>query len=198
MADEKKKSVGVFEVVYIALLVVLLALAVFFMGRPRIGVLDMTAVAKGVGVDETIIEDTREWQEMATGKVKKLQEQFDERGSSLRASLESAETDAEKEKAQEEMQEVTQEFYRQTAVVRGRLRKHRRDVVRTFRLRLEPFITQVARKKRLWLVLERSGRILYSRAQIDITDDVIEKARPSFREDPSLVGAQDEEGTEAK
>jgi hypothetical protein len=69
--------------------------------------------------------------------------------------------------------------------------------MRTFRARLQPFITEVARKRRLWEVHDRSLGVLYAIGQVDITDEVIKKAAPFFREQKELVGVEESLGAGA-
>ena len=52
---------------------------------------------------------------------------------------------------------------------------------------MDPFIIEVARKKRLRLVIQRSGRVLYAVSRVDITEAVIKDALPSFEAEPMNV-----------
>jgi len=190
MAGEQKKAIGAFEVVYIVMLGALLVLAVFFMGKPRIGVIDLGRVAEEVGVEQQIIDDAQEWRDTAGSDLKKLRDEYRALGKGIRLKAGEAETDEEKAALKKDLTETAREYYTHSARVRAGVRRHQQAVLRTFRTRVDPFVTEVARKRRLWLVLDRSARLVYAIAKVDITDDVIEKAAPFFAEEMDLIDAK--------
>lgn len=190
MAGEEKKAIGAFEVVYIVMLGALLVLAVFFMGKPRIGIIDLGRVAEEVGVEERIIDDAQQWRDTAGSDLKKLKDQYKTLGQDIRAKADEAETDEEKAALKKDLTETVREYYSHSGRVRTRVRRHQQAVLKTFRKRVDPFVTEVARKRRLWLVLDRSARLVYATAKVDITDDVIEKAEPFFAKEMDLIDVE--------
>ena len=190
MAGEEKKAIGAFEVVYIVMLGALLVLAVFFMGKPRIGIIDLGRVAEEVGVEERIIDDAQQWRDTAGADLKKLKDQYKTLGQDIRAKADEAETDEEKAALKKDLTETVREYYSHSGRVRTRVRRHQQAVLKTFRKRVDPFVTEVARKRRLWLVLDRSARLVYATAKVDITDDVIEKAEPFFAKEMDLIDVE--------
>lgn len=193
MSETKKRSVNLYEIVYVAVLVVLLVFGMFFLGRPKTGVLDVGRVVSGLGMDVRMDEDSKEWEESAGAELKKLEDDFAQQTGDIQARIDAA-TGADREKLRQELKDTNRAFVRESSAVRGRVRAHQREVVGTFRARLQPFINNVAEKKRLRLVFERSGsRVLYSVSGIDITEAVIEEARPAFEQEMALLEMDDDD-----
>ena len=188
--EEDRKKWGAFEVIYIVMLAVLLVLAVFYMGKPKVGVIDLGRIAEEVGIEDKIVEDAEEWRDAAGVDLKELRDQYSALGKGIKDKALEAETEDEKLALQKDLNDATRQYYTETAKLRARVNKHQQAVLRTFRMRLDPFITEVARKRRVWLVLDRSARLVYATAQIDITDEVTEKAMPFFAEQQDLVDAE--------
>ena len=56
-------------------------------------------------------------------------------------------------------------------------------VVATFRKRVQPFVTEVARKRRLDIVMYSGPNLFYVRDQVDLTDEVVAKSKAYFAKD---------------
>jgi len=193
MEKSKKKSGSMFDVVYIAMLAVLLVVAVFYVGKPKVGIIDLGRAAGELGVEQRIIEDAQNRREAAAGDFRKLKEEYQAVGKGIQARAAEGASDEEKMVLRKDLTEATREYYKSSAEVRERVRLHEQAVLRTFRDRIDPFISEVSRKRRLWLVLDRSARLVYATSRIDITDDVIARAKPFFEKETSLLN---EESTE--
>jgi Skp family chaperone for outer membrane proteins len=185
MENSKQRNLSWLEVVYVVLLIVL-AFAVLSAARPRIGLLDVSRLATELGIRDRITADAREWETDARTDLKEIQQKFTEQSTSLRAQLAAAASDAEKEAIQKEFRAATAELQKESAAIRERLAVHGKEVFTEFRSRLQPFIDEVARRKRVWMVLDRSSGVLYAIRQIDITDDVVRQARPSFQAEAEM------------
>jgi len=191
MAEEKKRNVRVYEIVYAAVLLILLILAVFSMGNPRIGMVDLKRVGAELGIEETIRAQTLQWRSEAEAEFGRLQGQFAKREKDIRARLDSAESDADKNAARAALAAAAREFQEQIAEVRETLVGKRKEAMGAFRSELQPYITEVARKKRLAAVMEKSG-LVYAVGKMDVTDEVIEAARPSFAAGGAAAGTESE------
>ena len=185
--ETRKRSVNLYEVVYVAVLVILLVFGMFFMGRPKVGVMDITQVAQAVGVEERINQDVGKAEESARAELMQMSTNHDLRVQALQVKVDAAASAADKDKLRQEMNEANQEHVRQWTEVQTRVRDHRQKLYNAFREKLQPFINNVAQKKRLQVVIERSGRVVYAVSSVDITGAVTEEARLGFTPDSSLL-----------
>jgi len=186
MATEKK-SLGLFEAVYIVMLAALLVLAVFFMGKPRVGVIDMAQVARELGVEERIANAIQEQREEAGSTLQGLRQEYAALGEGLKSRVAELETNEAKEELRRTWQEATQEFRAQRAGIQRDLQREQQAMLITFRRRIAPFVNEISRKRRLWVVIDRSARLVYAAGEIDITEDVVKKARAAFEAQESLI-----------
>ena len=189
MAEEakKKKPVGLLDLAYLLLLVVLLFYMVFHVGRPRVGVIDVLSVARGVGMGDRIGKDSELWRSRAAGGLQALQSRYGAQSKDLRATLAAATEEEEQARLRRELGETTGKYREEADAIRTEMRNHQRDVLETFRRRLQPFISEVARERRLRVILERRGNVAYALARVDVTADVIEKSRAFFEQQSTLV-----------
>ena len=185
--ETRKRSVNLYEVVYVAVLVILLVFGMFFMGRPKVGVMDITQVAQAVGVEERINQDVGKAEESARAELMQMSTNHDLRVQALQVKVDAAASAADKDKLRQEMNEANQEHVRQWTEVQTRVRDHRQKLYNAFREKLQPFINNVAQKKRLQVVIERSGRVVYAVSSVDITGAVTEEARLGFTPDSILL-----------
>jgi Skp family chaperone for outer membrane proteins len=158
-----------------------------------VGIINLGRVASELGVEQKIIEDAQKWRENAAEDFQKLKNEYQALGKGVQAKAAEAQSEEAKKALRQEVTEATKEYYESSAKVRARVARHQQEVLQTFRNRLDPFVREVSRKRRLWLVLDRSARLVYATSKIDITDDVIEKAKPTFVEQTELL---DEDLTE--
>jgi Skp family chaperone for outer membrane proteins len=172
------------------------------MSRPRVGVLDLGRVAKGLGLDERILEDDETRRQEAEIELKALQIEFKALKEQQETRNAAAETEAQKQAVQDEFARTARELRSRSVDVRRRLVRHRNEVARTFRKRLQPAILDVAQRRRLWVLLDSRAPLFYVTRQVDMTDAVVEAARPIFQGITNLVdtavdeaaGAQDDGG----
>jgi Skp family chaperone for outer membrane proteins len=165
----------------------LLVLAVFYMGKPRVGIINLGRVASELGVEQKIVEDAQKWRENAAEDFQKLKAEYQTLGKGVQAKAAGAQSDEAKLALRQEVTEATKDYYESSAKVRARVAKHQQEVLQTFRNRLDPFVREVSRKRRLWLGLDQSARLVYATSKIDITDEVIKKAKPTFAEQTDLI-----------
>jgi Skp family chaperone for outer membrane proteins len=185
MAD--KKSFGAFEVVYIVMLGALLLLAVFHMGKPRVGVIDLAAVARELGVDDQIEKEILDWRETAVSDLKGLKNEYTALGKGIKEQALTTESDEAKTELKQEFLDASRDYSRQTMEVRQRMQRHQQELLQTFRGRLDPFIMEVARKKHLWVVLDRSARMVYATSRVDISAEVVKNATSFFEQQTDLL-----------
>ena len=86
-----------------------------------------------------------------------------------------------------QMNAMSREYSARILEIKGRVQQHQQKILLTFRKRLNPFITEVSRKRKLWIVLDNSARLVYSTKQVDITDAVVEASRDLFDKQESLL-----------
>jgi|GEM_PF-1168309 len=180
MQEERAKSMGLLEVVYVILLIALLAFVVFSAARPRIGLVDVTRLTTELGIKSRLTADAKGWEQEAREELAKLQQDFAAQRDRFRERLAQAATEKERTNIQLEFNEVTARFQQEARAIRDRLTEHGKEAFLELRARLQPSIDEVARDRRLWMVLDRSAGVLYAVRQTDITDEVIKRARVAF------------------
>jgi Skp family chaperone for outer membrane proteins len=186
MEEGSKKRVNLSEVAYIGMLVILLGVVIFYMGRPRIGLMDVGRVTRALGIESQVTTEAKEWEARALAEAKRLQQDFDEQTATLRRRMDEAGTAAEKEALQKEMRAANVTLQRDTGAVRERLNAHNREMLSSFRSRLQPFVDRVARRKHLWMILDRGVGVVYAGRQVDVTDEVVQAAKGGFDKEPLL------------
>jgi Skp family chaperone for outer membrane proteins len=177
------------EIAYVLLLVVLLCLVVISMGRPRVGVLDAARLAKELGLDRQIAVDAREGEARAREEMQARQEKFNASAAELHQRMVAAADDAERRRIERGILAARDDLQREAALVRERRAAHASEALADLRSRLQPFIDQAARRRRLWIVVERAAGVLYATGQTDITSEVIRAARPSLLKDAAASDA---------
>jgi outer membrane protein len=191
MSETGSRPVRFYEVIYVVVLLALLVLSVYFMNPHRVGVLDVQRVARELGIDARVAAELKDKQDAARTRAQRLTQTFESQAADLDRKLKAA-SGAEKEQLAAEFKAVQESFQQSIAVVRNDVRRHEAMIFGTFRKRLQPVVDQVARKRRLDIVVEPSATVIYVRKQVDISDDVIRRARSVFTPglpmiDPSIT-----------
>ncbi len=189
---EKKKSLGMFEIVYILMLALLLIVSVIYMGKPRVGIINLALAAQELGVTPLIETDVSQWREIASGDLEKVNAEYQAISKSMKAEFDAATSDEQKIELKKQMNSMSREYSTRILKIKGRVQRHQQKVLLTFRKRLNPFIVKVARKRKLWMVFDNSARLVYSTKQVDITDAVVEAAQYLFDKQENLLDVDEE------
>ena len=183
----EKKSLGLFEVIYILMLAGLLIISVIYMGKPRIGIINLGQAAQELGVTPLIESDVSQWRELASGDLKKANAEYAAVSKGIKEKFTKATTDAEKQELKQQMNNITKEYSARVLQIKARVQKHQVALLQTFRNRINPYIVKVAHKHRLWIVLDSSSRLVYATKQTDITDEVVAASRDFFSKQDNLL-----------
>ena len=183
----EKKSLGLFEIIYILMLAGLLIISVIYMGKPRIGIINLAQAAQELGVTPLIETDVSQWREIASGDLKKANAEYAAVSKGIKAKFVKATTDAEKQELKRQMNNITKEYSIRVLKIKGRVQKHQVALLQTFRNRVNPYIVKVAHKHKFWIVLDSSARLVYATKQTDITDEVVAASRDFFSKQDNLL-----------
>jgi Skp family chaperone for outer membrane proteins len=175
-----------YEVLYLAVLVGILVYSIFFLNPHRAGVMEIGAVARGVGMDARITEENRRVQEALTQKVRKLQADANPVVEALSKQIETA-SGAKKEELRTSLADNQKRFQDDVGKARSDAQRHMLRVTATFRRRIQPVIDRVARKRGLDLVIEPGGSYVRPPKRVNITDEVIAGSKPLFKSNPPLI-----------
>ncbi|MCK5528039.1 MAG: OmpH family outer membrane protein [Kiritimatiellae bacterium] len=188
----EKKSLGMFEIIYILMLAALLIVSVIYMGRPKVGIINLSRAAKDLGVTSLIEADLSNWRDIAAGDLKKMNAEYAAVGKGMKAKFDAATSDSEKAELKAQMSSMSREYSAHIIKIKGRVQLRQQKVLHTFRKRLNPFIIEVSRKRKLWVVLDNSARLVYSTSQVDVTDAVVAAARDSFAKQDGLLDVDED------
>jgi outer membrane protein len=187
MSDEIKKNwIRWPELAYAASLLLLLGMVAFLIRMPRVGVLDTQRVAADLGVEARIAEDTKAWRTEAMAKVAEIRNSFRAQADTLIAQAEKTTDAAEKEKIKARLNELQQSTQATVEKIGRELVLRNEKQMQDFRTRLKPAIDDVARHHRFDVVLDGKGNtgVPYANSRVDVTDEVIDKARSIFGPGP--------------
>jgi len=188
MSDNNGRGkLRIFELAYVAGLVVLLIYAIFFMNPHRVGVLDVARVARETGVLERMQREERGLQDEARERLGKLQQAHIQKVNDLNRKLKSAGSESEKSRLQGEIDSLQEAFQQSIAAARQNLQRHESQMFATFRKRLMPHVEKVASKRRLDVVLDPATTVLITKKAPDITEDVVKAVRDVFLPSQPLI-----------
>lgn len=189
-----------FQILYIVALVAVLVASVFFMNPHRVGVLDVTRVARETGVAARIDREFRARQQQAIDRATELQKDQAPRINELARKV-NAVSGTEKAMLQDELAKAREELEYGINEIKRDLQNHQSRLWMTFRKRLQPYIETVARKRKLDVVMDPSASVVYVRSTVDITASVIDSCRdyftaamPLLDEKPALQAPANDEG----
>ncbi len=208
MSENKGAWVRWPEIAYAASLVLLLCMMSFFMKMPRVGVVDTDRVCRELGEEARMAGDMKAWRERAKVEVDALRDSFRSQADTLLAQVEKTTDPAEKERIRTKLAEL-QRSTQDTVERMGREMMIRNEKQKQdFKSRLRPTIDEVARGHHFEVMLDGGGGagIMYVRqtpfkhGRVDVTDEVIEKARVTFTgvgssETPAVAAMPDNAGT---
>lgn len=165
-----------YEILYALILVALLFFGLVLNRPYRVGVVDLEKVMSSLGISDVISEHRRVIQEDLKQTLSDLRSDYQQEYSTLTGQTESASsTDA---GANSGMVALEAEARQQAGAAMMESRRVQQEALTEYRSRLQPYISEVANKRRLSLVLNRTSQALYVLRSIDVTQDVIDAARP--------------------
>ena len=191
-----------YEVVYVGLVVAFVALSVYFVGRPKVGLIDIRQVSEELGVTKQMTADYQNWRTEALARIKAVNQSTDEKMTAVNAKLKKARRKDDKEELNAELARLERGRRRSIERVNRELAGRWREASVAFRKQLDPIIAKIARKKRLDVVLEMGkAGVAYINRRVVITDDVIAEARAVSPGggfiDASTLGEEETPETEA-
>ena len=166
-----------YEWFYVAVVLVLLTLSVFWMNPHRIGVVDLNKVARAVGVEARVEADNEAAQKAFLAQINQIQKTS--QLEALKKQFDNA-VEAQKQQAGAKLLEAQKQYNAQVAEARRNLQGHRELVLVSFRKRMEPVLSKIAHKRNLDVIVEPTSTILYVRPKIDLTDEAIQIAKSVF------------------
>ena len=165
-----------YEILYALILVALLFFGLVLNRPYRVGVVDLEKVMSSLGVSDVISEHRRVIQEDLKQTLSDLRSDYQQEYSTLTGQTESASsTDAGTNSG---MVALEAEARQQAGAAMMESRRVQQEALTEYRSRLQPYISEEANKRRLSLVLNRTSQALYVLSSIDVTQDVIDAARP--------------------
>lgn len=200
--DGGRRGFRWYEILYIVALVTILGISIFFLNPHRTGVLDLTRVARDLGIAERMGREDRAFQEATYDRMNKLQKEKAPRINELARKAKNA-TGSEKSLLEANYEEAQGELQSQLNKIKLEAQRHQNHMVLTFRKRLQPHVEGIARKKKLDIVLDPNASVIFARSTIDITDAVVAAARDSFPAglpliDPSFLQTVPKTGAETE
>lgn len=177
-STEKKGGFRGYEILYAAVLLLLLVVGIFVNRPHRLGVLDVERALRDLGMAEEFGADMKELQTVATAAARTVQNRYNEQRRILEEQLNAA-SEEERPAVQGQVGELEARFQGEVRGVLDESRRRQGELQTTYRERLQPHINQVAHKRRLHVIVARNPQLVYMRSTIDVTDDVVAAAGPA-------------------
>ena len=188
---DKKKTFGMYEIVYVLIVVALLIASVIYMRKPRVGMINFAVAAQELGVASLIEDDIAQRQAVAAAELKKVNTEYLGLSKALKDEFDKAVSDDDKADLKRQMNVTARKYSATVREIKGQVQQYQQKVLFTFKKRLNPYITKVAGKRKLWIVLDNSTRLVYSTSKVDVTDAVVAAARELFDKEESLLDIDD-------
>lgn len=185
--SEGKKTVRWYEAAYIVVLLGVLALSMTYLRPHRMGVIDMDAAFKRLGVAERLQAEMRAREKVAQGRFDDFQKKMAAEEKTLVAASKAAQSDDEKAKVQSDIMNFQMRLQQGRQEIAGQLQRYQRDAVVTFRERMRPYVQKVAGAKRVDIVIEPEQVFQIMNNAVNLTDSVIEEAMGDFKPETSLI-----------
>jgi len=178
MAEEKTKRL-VYDIAYLFVLAILIGVSIYFMRKPRVGVLDMNQVVIGLGIQNRIQDDDKRQQNESFVRLDALKEKLRVRLDPLNAQLDRATDEATKNKIKDQVVIVRREFQESAERIAQEYQRRREDLRRNIRAKIDPAIRDVARSRRLDVIIDAEGGrgIFYAHKRADVTSEVVAAVR---------------------
>jgi Skp family chaperone for outer membrane proteins len=172
-----------YEIVYAAVLVLLILFAVVTLRPTKVGVIDLDRAMEAVGL-VTVVEDQRkEIRDHAADDLKLLRDEYNERRRILSERLGGAQNETERTEVERLIRDADYSLRTQANSIVSESQREQLELLAGYRVRLQPLVREVARRKRIDVVLTRGSHTLYIRAAADLTDALVE----AMQEDLSVV-----------
>jgi Skp family chaperone for outer membrane proteins len=166
-----------FEIVYVAVLIAVLAVGLRWMGRGRVGVVDLSRVAGTLGMQAAMEEEAAALRQRTVDQAQILRQEWDAETHPLRQAYTAAETDGERERLRSELDRQQAQLELNMAGLRHETQQQQRELVSGFRDLMLPAVQAAAQAARVDIVVESGPTLLYRRDAVDLTDAVIRQAR---------------------
>lgn len=176
---ETSKYRNLYDVALYGIPLLLIAVGIYFIRSPRVGVLNLDRVAQEIGVLDRIKEGERKWMGAAYTELNELTERNRAQLAILESKLEKTSDESSKKAVREQMQRLQVEVQSAAERTRQEFQMYREGVRRQIRARIDPVVSEIARKRRYDVVIDSSeGKVVsFSRSAVDITQDVINGSR---------------------
>ncbi|MEI6970427.1 MAG: OmpH family outer membrane protein [bacterium] len=182
MADDRKSRIWLdVALVGIPLLLVAAGAYLSFMRAPKsaVAVINMDRVLQETGVTERVRDAERRWMNTVSPRINEVAERTSTQALELEAQIAKAADSTARKALQGNLRRLQAEA--QAAVDRSRqdFLLYREGLRREIRAKVDPAVRNIARARRCDVVIDSGdGRsVLYARAAVDITDEVIKDAR---------------------
>jgi len=199
MAEEQPRKGGLrwYEIVFFAVVVLLIGINLYGRKSQKIGVVDVQQVAKACGIDARMNENMRQWEQEARRQLAELQEEVQTKAAEVEAQLSSAADDAERERIQAEIQALRRESSQRNTGIRNDLRRRRADELAAIETQIRALVSDVAGRRNYDIVLAASQGVLLAAPTADLTEEVARLAQDRIGGSVSQEGLPELESLKA-
>ncbi len=191
MAERKRLRIQPADLLYLVALVCLVAGVFLAARRSKVGVVDFAKVAAEVGFEEQLALNSVRWRNEAAAKSQELVAEFQETRIALQEEMASAGTEDEKTEFQVDLAARQRRLEGSLRQISREIVEQGQQQVMEFRKRLSPIIGDIARKKRMDIVVDSSSSsMLYCNGKVDMTAAVVDAATEAFAGEAGGGGEQ--------
>lgn len=178
MADESKYR-NLYDVALYGIPMLLIAVGIYFVRSPRVGVVNLDRVAQEIGVSDRVREGERKWMNGAFSQLNEMTEKSRPQVAALEARLESTSDEAGKKSLQDQIRRLQAEVQSAADRSRQEFQLYRDGVRRQFKAKIDPVIGRISHSRHYDVVIDSSeGRVVsFARPGVDITTEVIKESR---------------------
>ncbi|MBN1669401.1 MAG: OmpH family outer membrane protein [Kiritimatiellae bacterium] len=173
----KRKGIQWYEVLFVIVLVGFVVLGIFGRRGRRVGIVRLDAVAQALGIVDEVSGNIQQWDQDAAKQIEAIRTEFSGKMREMERQMDAAASEEEKDRIRAEMDTYAGKTQRRTATIQNEVRRLRDSARLNVRMRLKPFVTEIARRHRLDLVLAASHDVLSIAPGVDLTQEVIDFAR---------------------
>ncbi len=162
-----------FEVIYVAVVIALLAIGIRWMGRGRVGVVDVPRVVTSLGMQSALADDVASLRQQTMDQVQTLRQEWEADTEPLRQAFEVAGDEVERRRLRGELEQRQMQLEAKLARLRHEMQQQQRSLLADFRGSIAPAVQAAARAARVDIVIETGPALLYRRDSVDLTEAVI-------------------------
>lgn len=145
--------------------------------RYAVAVIDLAEVAKATGRNAEIQQALKEFTENEQERLQLLRENLAENIQKNKQQLDEHKDQEEQTALKNLVKQSNLALRREMAKVRNKTGVVRREMIRDFKAEVLPLAREVAESQGIKIVMIRSGNMLYSAPEVDITRQVIDKIK---------------------